>query len=82
MGKTFFLEKLSRYDIPKGFNVKTIGLSVRYGTSPEHNVAILDSAGQETPLLKKKASNNKEEFIPLEKLEIKDKNLEEEIKKI
>ena len=80
MGKTYFLEKLSRYDIPKGFNVKTIGLSVRYGTSPAHNVAILDSAGQETPLLKMESSNNKEEFIPLEKLEIEDKNLEEEIK--
>jgi hypothetical protein len=80
MGKTFFLEKLSRYNIPKGFNVKTIGLSVRYGTSPSHNVAILDSAGQETPLLKMEASNNEEEFIPLEKLENKDKNLKEEIK--
>ena len=55
MGKTFFLEKLSGYSIPKGFNVKTIGLSVRYGTTPDHNVAILDSAGQETPLLKMEA---------------------------
>ena len=57
MGKTFFLEKLCRYDIPKGFNVKTIGLSVRYGTTVKHNVAILDSAGQETPLLKMEKSN-------------------------
>ena len=80
MGKTFFLEKLSGYDIPKGFNVKTKGLSVRYGTSPSHNIAILDSAGQETPLLKMEASNNKEKFIPLEKLEIEDKNPKEEIK--
>ena len=30
-GESFFLEKLSGYDIPKGFNVKTIGLSIRYG---------------------------------------------------
>lgn len=52
MGKTFFLEKLSGYSIPKGFNVKTIGLSVRYGTTSQQCVAILDSAGQETPLLK------------------------------
>ena len=29
MGKTFFLEKLSGYSIPKGFNLKTIGLRVR-----------------------------------------------------
>jgi len=51
-GKSFFLEKLSGYDIPKGFNIKTEGLSIRYGRSQEHNVAILDSPGQETPLLK------------------------------
>ena len=75
MGKTFFLEKLSGYSIPKGFNVKTIGLSVRYGTTPEHNVAILDSAGQETPLLKIEALKidvkNKE-------IEIKDDNEDED----
>ena len=51
-GKSFFLEKLSGYDIPKGFNIKTEGLSIRYASSQEHNIAILDSAGQETPLLK------------------------------
>ena len=51
-GKSFILEKLSGYEIPKGFNVKTEGISIRYGTSKDHNVAILDSAGQETPLLK------------------------------
>ena len=60
-GKTFILEKLSGYKIPKGFNVKTIGLSIRYGTSKEHNVAILDSAGQETPLLKMEKENLIEE---------------------
>ena len=60
-GKSFFLEKLSGYDIPKGFNVKTEGLSIRYGTSQEHNIAILDSAGQETPLLK--VANEKNENI-------------------
>ena len=51
-GKSFILEKLSGYDIPKGFNVKTEGLSIRYATRTDHNIAILDSAGQETPLLK------------------------------
>ena len=60
-GKSFILEKLSGYEIPKGFNVKTIGLSIRYGTSKEHNVAILDSAGQETPLLKMEKENLIEE---------------------
>ena len=57
-GKSFFLEKLSGYNIPKGFNIKTEGLSIRYGTSQEHNIAILDSAGQETPLLKVASEKN------------------------
>jgi len=61
MGKTFFLEKLSGYNIPKGFNVKTKGLSVRYGSTPKQSVAILDSAGQETPLLKMDASKIQED---------------------
>ena len=51
-GKSFILEILSRYTIPKGFNVKTEGLSIRYASREDQNIAILDSAGQETPLLK------------------------------
>ncbi len=57
-GKSFFLEKLSEYEIPKGFNVKTEGLSIRFGESESHNLAILDSAGQETPLLKEQNDEN------------------------
>ena len=52
MGKTFFLEKLTKYNIPDGFDVTTKGLSCRYSSSEQGNVAILDSAGQETPLLR------------------------------
>lgn len=52
MGKTFLLEKLTKYNIPDGFDVTTIGLSCRYSSNEQHNVAILDSAGQETPLLR------------------------------
>ena len=59
-GKSFFLKKLSNYDIPLGFNVKTEGLSIIYGKSQDLNIAILDSAGQETPLLEYK-NNEKEE---------------------
>ena len=51
-GKSYFLGKLSGYDIPKGYSIKTEGLSIRYEQTKEHNIAILDSAGQETPLLK------------------------------
>ena len=36
-----------------GFNVKTEGLSIIYGETGKKNLAVLDSAGQETPLLKK-----------------------------
>ena len=50
-GKSFLLKKLSNYDIPMGFNVKTEGLSIIYGKTGKKNLAILDSAGQETPLL-------------------------------
>ena len=50
-GKSFLLKKLSEYDIPMGFNVKTEGLSIIYGKAGKKNLAILDSAGQETPLL-------------------------------
>ena len=55
-------------------------MSVRYGTNPQYNIAILDSAGQETPLLKLEYSKVKEDFIPLEKNEINDENIIEENK--
>ena len=61
-GKSFLLEKLLEGKIPKGFNVKTEGLSLKYGTIEDHYVAFLDSAGQERPLLKrdeKKGEDNK-----------------------
>ena len=62
-GKSFLLEKLSGYEIPIGFNIKTEGLSVRYGEKENHNIAILDSAGQETPLFKENNYNNEKHNI-------------------
>ena len=53
-GKSFILQKLSGYDIPQGFSVVTEGLSVKYGEETDHCIAILDSAGKETPLLNPK----------------------------
>ena len=76
-GKSFFLEKLSGYDIPKGFNVKTIGLSIRYGTTEDHNIAILDSAGQETPLLKITKVNYNKKDKEEKKNGISSQNIEE-----
>ena len=64
-GKSFILQKLSGYDIPQGFSVVTEGLSVKYGEEKDHCIAILDSAGKETPLLnpKTKLSNDENDNI-------------------
>ena len=50
-GKSFILGKLTGYQVPQGFTINTEGLSIRYGDRADHCIAILDSAGQETPLL-------------------------------
>jgi hypothetical protein len=50
-GKSFVLQKLSDYYIPEGFSIKTEGLSIKYSKTENKNLAILDSAGEETPLL-------------------------------
>jgi len=57
-GKSFLLKKLSNYDVPMGYNVKTEGLSIIYGKTEKQNLAILDSAGQETPLLIQNRNDN------------------------
>jgi hypothetical protein len=53
-GKSFVLQKLSNYKIPEGFAIKTEGLSIKFSETENKNIAILDSAGQETPLLEMK----------------------------
>ena len=50
-GKSFILQKLSDYPVRQGFSVVTEGLSLKYGEEKDHCVAILDSAGKESPLL-------------------------------
>ena len=57
-GKSFLLKKLSNYQVPMGYNVKTEGLSIIYGKTDKQNLAILDSAGQETPLLIQNRNDN------------------------
>ncbi len=57
-GKSFLLKKLSGYQVPMGYNVKTEGLSIIYGKTEKQLLAILDSAGQETPLLKQNKIDN------------------------
>ena len=53
-GKSFILQKLSGYKVPQGYSVITEGLSIKYGEEEDHCIAILDSAGKETPLLNPK----------------------------
>ncbi len=55
-GKSFLLSKLSKINLPSGTSIRTEGLSVKY---PEiengfqnRRIALLDSAGLETPVLK------------------------------
>ena len=60
-GKSFILGKLSNYPVPEGFNIKTEGISVRFGEKEDHCIAILDSAGQKVPLLTREI--NQQEII-------------------
>ena len=57
-GKSFLLKKLSNYEVPMGFTVKTEGLSIIYGKTEKQCLAILDSAGQETPLIIQNKNND------------------------
>jgi len=62
-GKSFTLQKLSEYKIPKGFSLATEGLSIKYSDLKEKNICILDSAGREGPLIKMvNGEVNEEEF--------------------
>ena len=48
-GKSFVLSKISNKNLPRGFNVTTKGISISF---PDYgNIAVLDSAGLESPLL-------------------------------
>ena len=50
-GKSFILGQISGQPIPKGYSVKTKGLSVKYPTIEKQNIILLDTAGFETPLV-------------------------------
>ena len=60
-GKSFILSKLTGYHIEHSFWLKTEGISVFYGIKNDHCLAILDSAGQDDPLLKSELNDDKEE---------------------
>ena len=54
-GKSFILSKISKIDFPSGTSISTEGLSIKYpelGEYVNRKIALLDSAGLETPVLK------------------------------
>ena len=62
-GKTTILKKISDFDLPTGYSIKTEGLSIKYPQLkdyPNLKIVLLDSAGFETPVLnlKKQSTNN------------------------
>ena len=78
------MENLFGYKIPQGYNAKTEGLSIRYGSKKDHIITILDSEGQETPLLKMKnvyENKNSKKPIPYKVLP-KDSNDKIKMKRI
>ena len=53
-GKSFLLSKISKMNLPSGMSIKTEGLSIKYPDTSifkDRNIALLDSAGLETPVL-------------------------------
>ena len=71
-GKSWILGKISGEEIPKGYAVKTKGLSIIYPTIDRQNIILLDTAGFETPLVENdvyKLSKKKDELSEKEYLE-------------
>ncbi len=79
-GKSFFLSKISDYELPTGTSIRTEGLSLKYPDTSknERTIVLMDSAGLETPLLKDDNINeNNSNYIKnLEEL-AKDKSMTE-----
>ena len=53
-GKSFILSKISKMNLPSGMSIKTEGLSIKYPDLDKYKnrkIALLDSAGLETPVL-------------------------------
>ena len=79
-GKSFILSKLSKIELPSGTSIRTEGLSVKYpdlDIYTNRKIVLLDSAGLETPVLKKE--DDKKVKIE-ENAEIKTKGDNEDLK--
>ena len=67
-GKSTILKKLSDFNLPTGYSIKTEGLSIKYPEISDHpnlNIVLLDSAGLEAPLLNfdKNSGDIEKDFI-------------------
>ena len=60
-GKSFILSKIIGYQIENSISQKTEGISVFFGDNEDDCIALLDSGGQDDPLLKPKEYNYQEE---------------------
>ena len=70
-GKSFILSKISKMKCPSGMSIKTEGLSIKYpdltGGFNNRKIALLDSAGLETPVLVDDLKDNEKNEIFKEK---------------
>ena len=69
-GKSFLLSKISGIKLPFGTSIRTEGLSIKYpqiDVYSNRNIALLDSAGLETPVLKGEENKLEENNIEEEK---------------
>jgi len=72
-GKSFLLSKISGIKLPIGTSIRTEGLSIKYpqiDVYSNRNIAFLDSAGLETPVLKGEEKIPEENNIKEEKANI------------
>ena len=83
-GKSFILSKISKINLPSGTSIKTEGLSIKYPELEEYKerkIALLDSAGLETPVLNEEGEK-KEEDINEKKEKTETENIKEDAKSI
>ena len=73
-GKSFLLQKICKKDLPRGFSVTTVGLSISFPDSFENDIIILDTCGFESPLLELDDTN--EYQLKIKNTKIKNENYE------
>ena len=79
-GKSFLLSKISNTELISGTHIQTEGLSIKYHDSKYKPLILLDSAGLETPVLKKEIEKVDNKEIKNENVEKNINEIEEEIK--